>query len=57
MSQQLSTSFIQVFSFFAMLLYIGALAYFVVAKLLFKKPTHGAEILLLEEDAGVKLDE
>lgn len=48
--------FIQVFSFIAMLLYIGAVVYFLVAKLLLKKPTHGAEILLLEE-ADVKSKE
>lgn len=48
--------FIQVLSFIAMLLYIGAVAYFLVAKFLLKKPTHGAEILLLEE-ADVKSKE
>ena len=55
MCQQLS-SFIQVFSFIGMLLYIGAVVYFLVAKLLLKKPTHGAEILLLEE-ADVRSEE
>ena len=30
--------------------------YFFVTKLLFKKPTHGAEILLLEDPGGVKED-
>ena len=50
MNSLLSPSFIiQVFSFFAMLLYIGTAVYFLVAKLLLKKPTHGADIPLLEE--------
>ena len=40
-----------------MLLYIGAVVYFFVTKLLLKKPTHGAEILLLEDPGGVKADE
>lgn len=50
MNSLLSPSFIiQVFSFFAMLLYVGTAVYFLVAKLLLKKPMHGADILLLEE--------
>ena len=35
-----------------MLLYVGTVVYFFIAKLLFKRPTHGEDILLLKEEGG-----